>query len=122
MGHALALLLIVLFAVPCIACDDAAGSRLRRTAPPAPAVSLSHADGIHDAAPHDASPCGCLSDASKVRADRFSADRLLPDAAVALATIAPPLPNPIRLAPASSEPRPRRTIGRLQCDGRAPPV
>lgn len=94
-GRGLALLLIVLFAAPCIACDDAVGPWLARgDGAVRMAAGVTHADGVRHATAEDALSCACLSDASKVRAEQPAMERVAPCPVLlpSLAAPAPPAP------------------------------
>jgi hypothetical protein len=98
----LVLVLVALFAAPCIACDDGMAHLLCPHAHDAvQAVHLAtHGCGCDICGtPHqEAPPCQCLSDTPKVHSYRSQTTLIIPDATVQPTSIRPSTPPPVRVA------------------------
>jgi len=125
-GRGLVLLLLALFAVPCIACEDAVGRWLSHEGHDA-------VQSVHCATPgcgcaicevphHEAPPCGCLSDTSKVRNDKSLFTPIIPDAVLPPVLVALPEPAIVRVSFAEPVHHPTPLLIHPAVADRAPPA
>lgn len=123
----LMLFVLALFAVPCIACDDAAGELLAHEAHGVVRAfhreARGHGCAACETAHQDAPPCGCLSDASKVRNNRLAAAPVALESALPperMAAPAPPVVLPLTWVPPARGLSP--LLWRPAAADRAPPA
>ncbi len=102
-GRGLALMLLVLFAVPCIGCDDAIDRLLSHSGHDAVESILCATPDCGDAlceTPHHEAPhCQCLSDTNKVRSDKPLLTPIIAEAVLPPVLVAVPDPVVLHVAP-----------------------
>ena len=125
-ARGLVLMLVALFAVPCVVCDDGIAHFL---------CQHSHhtVQAIQDAGfgtgcdtcktpPQEGPPCQCLSDTSKVHSSRFLTTLIVPDAALPPVRITLPETVVIRVAFAKADCTLPPLLVNPAVAGRAPPA
>jgi hypothetical protein len=100
--HTVVLLLLTLFAVPCLACEDAVGRWLchqSHDAFQAPHIlTTTCGRSVRETAHNHAAPCHCLSDTAKVRSDRSPTTQIIPESSPAPLLVTLPEPTPFCVA------------------------
>jgi hypothetical protein len=125
-AHWLVLVLVVLFAMPCLACEDAISHILcphaQATVQAAHLATLACGCDISGTPHQKAPPCQCLSDASKVHNDRSANASIFPDATVTPIRVALSDPTLVRIADSWRVYILRPLLVHPAVAGRAPPA
>lgn len=125
-GRWLVLTLLALFAVPCTACEDVVSQCLSHGAHDAAyAVHAGSPVCAHEACGtphHQAQPCNCLSDTTKVRHNASVTMTAVPDSDLPRLVFALPEPAPVRAGFAERDHPLPPLLHYSAAAGRAPPA